>query len=75
VETSLVQAADKFKPFLSDLSDIQKALSTDVTEGGVKALRSTVKSANWNHRFVDKAINSALKEMKTMEKALSREAE
>ena len=55
VEASLQQAGEKFKPFLSDLSDIQKALATDVTAGGVKAIRSTVKSANWNHQFVDKA--------------------
>ena len=32
------------------------------------------KSANWNHQFVDKAINSALKEMIKMEKSLSSEA-
>jgi len=74
VEASLQQAAEKFKPFLSDLSDIQKALATDVTAGGVKAIKSTVRSANWNHQFVDKAINSALKEMGKMEKALSPEA-
>ena len=74
VEASLQLAGEKFKPFLSDLADIQKALATDVTAGGVKALRSTVRSANWNHQFVDKAINSALKEMGKMEKSLSPEA-
>ena len=74
VEASLQQAGEKFKPFLSDLSDIQKALSTDVTAGGVKALRGTVRSANWNHQSVDKAINSALKELDKMQKALSSEA-
>lgn len=74
VEASLQQAGEKFKPFLSDLSDIQKALARDVTAGGVKALKGTVKSANWNHQFVDKAINSALKEMDKMENALSSEA-
>jgi len=74
VEASLLLAGEKFKPFLSDLADIQKALATDITAGGVKALKSTVRSANWNHQFVDKAINSALKEMSKMEKALSPEA-
>ena len=67
VEGSLQLAGEKFKPFLSDLGDIQKALATDVTAGGVKAIKSTVKSANWNHQFVDKAIQSALKEMNKME--------
>ena len=74
VEASLQQAAEKFKPFLSDLSDIQKALATDVTAGGVKAIRKTVNSANWNHQSVDRAIQAALKEMGKMETALSPEA-
>jgi Protein of unknown function (DUF2959) len=74
VEESLKLASEKFKPFLSDLGDIQKALATDVTAGGVKAIKSTVSSANWNHQFVDKAVKSALKEMEKMEKALSPEA-
>jgi hypothetical protein len=74
VETSLQLAGEKFKPFLSDLADIQKALASDVTPGGVKAIKSTVSSANWNHEFVDRAITSALKEMDKMEKALSPEA-
>lgn len=74
VELSLQQASEKFKPLLSDLGDIEKAIAADVTAGGVKAIKSTVKSANWNHQFVDKAIQSALKEMDKMEKALSSEA-
>jgi hypothetical protein len=74
VEVALIQARDKFKPFLSDLGDIQKTLAADVTPGGVKAIRSTVSSANWNHKFVNQAVNSALKEMGKMEKELSTEA-
>jgi hypothetical protein len=74
VEASLKLAGEKFSPFLSDLADIQKALASDVTPGGVKAVKSTVKSANWNHQWVDHAIKSALKDMDKMEKALSSEA-
>jgi len=74
VEASLQLASDKFKPFLSDLGDIQKALATDVTAAGVSAVRSTVKTANWNHQFVNQAINSALKDTARMEKSLSSEA-
>lgn len=74
VELSLQQASERFKPFLSDLGDIQKALATDVTPGGVKAIKSTVRSANWNHQYVDRVIKAALKEMEKMEKALSSEA-
>ena len=74
VEASLKLAGEKFAPFLSDLSDIQKALATDVTAGGIKAIKSTVRSANWNEQFVDTAVKAALKEMGKMEKALSSEA-
>jgi DNA repair exonuclease SbcCD ATPase subunit len=74
VEASLAQAGEKFTPFLSDLGDIQKALAADVTAGGVKAIKSTVKSANWNLQFVEKAVKSALKNMDKMQKALSSEA-
>jgi hypothetical protein len=73
VEVSLQQAAEKFRPFLSDLGDIQKALAADVTPGGVKAMKSTVSSANWNHQYVDRAVKAALKEMDKMVKALSAE--
>ena len=74
VQESLQLASEKFRPFLSDLTDIQKTLAPDVTPGGVKALKSTVRSANSNHEEVDKAIKSALKELDKMEKALSSEA-
>ena len=74
VNKELKEASVKFKPFLSDLSDVQKTLAADTTAAGVKAVRSTVKSANWNYQSVDRAINSALKEMDKMGKALSPEA-
>src|SRR5215203_5863350 len=63
VEEKLKVASEKFSPFLSDLTDIEKALATDVTAGGVKAVRSTAKSANWNYQFVNDSITSARKEM------------
>ena len=74
VEASLKLAGEKFKPFLSDLADIQKTLAADVTANGVKAIKSTVRSANWNEQYVDNAVKAALKEMGKMEKALSSEA-
>jgi DNA-binding XRE family transcriptional regulator len=68
------EGAQKFKPFLADLGDIQKVLSTDLTAKGVKGLRSTVSNANWHYKDVNRSINSALDEMKDMEKELSSEA-
>ena len=74
VEQALQQASEKFNPFLSDLDDVRKALATDLTAGGVKSIRSTVKKANWDHQYVTEAVNSALKGMDKMQKALSSEA-
>jgi len=71
---SFQEAGEKFKPFLADLSDVQKVLSTDLTASGVKGLRSTVSDANWRFKAVNRSINSALEEMKAMEKSLSSEA-
>lgn len=74
VTASFQEASEKFKPFLADLTDIQKALANDVTASGVKGLRSTVSDANWRFKFVNRTINDALDEMKKMETSLSSEA-
>lgn len=74
VIASLEVAAEKFKPFLADLGDVQKALANDVTPAGVKALRGTVSDANFQYKAVNRAINDALDEMKKMEASLSSEA-
>jgi hypothetical protein len=74
VSVSLKDGAEKFRPFLSNLADVQKGLSADVTAGGVKAVKGTVSDANWSYKGVNKAINDALSEMAKMEKALSTEA-
>jgi len=70
VSKSLTAANEKFQPFLSDLSDIQKTLANDVTAGGVEAVRDTVSNANWRYRGVNSAVQQALKDMKRMEDAL-----
>ncbi|MBN8249430.1 MAG: DUF2959 family protein [Verrucomicrobia bacterium] len=70
VSKSLTTANEKFQPFLSDLSDIQKTLANDITAGGVNAVRDTVSNANWRYRSVNAAVQQALKEMKRMEDAL-----
>ena len=65
---------DRKKPSKNHAA-IDSALRTlDAGAGGVKAIRSTVKSANWNHQFVNRSVNTALDEMTKMEKSLSAEA-
>jgi len=74
VEADLAKAGEKFRPFLSDLADVEKALSMDVTARGIKNIKSVVRSANWNYNSVAGSINSALKEMDKLEKDLSSQA-
>ena len=53
---------------------LQKALALDTTPGGVKSLKSVVRSAKTNVDGVISSINVALKEMDRVEKALSSQA-
>jgi chromosome segregation ATPase len=46
IKTSYTQASEQFKPFLSDLKDIQTALATDLTPGGVSAIKGAADKAN-----------------------------
>lgn len=41
IQKSYQEAQNDFKPFMSDLKDIQMALSTDLTPGGVDAIKGT----------------------------------
>ena len=71
VVASLRQAATAFKPYLSNLDDIQKTLANDVTEGGVRAIRGVANDAKDNQRKVLRSVNEAIDNLGSMEKALS----
>jgi DNA repair exonuclease SbcCD ATPase subunit len=45
IRQSYEEASTAFKPFMSDLSDIQTALATDLTPGGVSAIKSAAERA------------------------------
>jgi dGTP triphosphohydrolase len=45
VAESLGKSKDAFNPFLSDLKDIQQVLELDLTQGGIKSIQKTAKSA------------------------------
>jgi hypothetical protein len=74
VVESLKEAAQKFKPFLSNLDDVQKAMAQDVTPAGVKSIRGIASDAESNVKKVSRSINSAVEELDRMEKALSSES-
>jgi hypothetical protein len=67
---SLKAAAERFKPFLSDLTDVQTALSNDLTGKGLGSLSATVKKVNFDHEPVQTEINNAARHLKTMRTAL-----
>lgn len=74
VVVSLQEAGKEFKPFLSNLDDVQKTLANDITPGGVKAVRGTVSDANFNVKKVRRYIADAIEELEKLEKSLSTES-
>jgi ABC-type transporter Mla subunit MlaD len=71
VIASLSDATEKFKPFLSNLDDVQKMLAIDITPGGVKAIRGTVSDANWSMKKVRSSLSSAIDDLSDMAQSLS----
>jgi DNA anti-recombination protein RmuC len=69
--TKLQEASTSFQPYLSDLADITKILSNDLTRGGIKGIRGTVGSAKFHLRTVRNQIFDAIKELENMEKSFS----
>lgn len=67
---SLKAAAAQFKPFLSDLTDVQTALSNDLTGKGLGSISATVKRANFDHDQVQAEINGAAAHLNSVRIAL-----
>jgi hypothetical protein len=74
VIVTLRKATIEFKPFLSDLDDVQKALANDTTVGGINAIRGTAKNATRGEVKVNRHISDAIEQLLSMEKALSSQA-
>jgi hypothetical protein len=72
--SQLREASTSFTPYLSDLTDITKILSNDLTPGGIKAIRGTVSKAKFDIQKVRRYIFDAIKELDSMQKALSSNA-
>jgi hypothetical protein len=68
---SLSAAASKFRPFLSDLSDIQTALSNDLTAKGLKAAQGVFAKANADDAEVQKEIDMAIQHLSATKADLS----
>jgi hypothetical protein len=68
---SLQLASGKFAPFISDLTDIQTALSNDLTANGLKAAKGVFKKANKDHAAVQKEIDNAVHHLSATQASLS----
>jgi len=68
---NLSSAATKFSPFLSDLNDIQIALSNDLTAKGINAARGVFAKANTDHAEVEKDIDMAIQHLTASREALA----
>ena len=71
---SLEMAAGKFTPFLSDLADIEKILTNDLTAGGIKSIKGTVSSAKFNMTNVRRSIQTAMNSLDKVSAELKRDA-
>jgi hypothetical protein len=67
---NLKAAAETFKPFLADLTDVQTALSNDLTGKGLGSVGATVKKANFDQQQVQAEINGAAQHLNAMRTAL-----
>lgn len=70
VVTDMKQAGSRFSSLLSDLNDIQKTLVHDLNPDGVKSVKSSVSSAQWNLKSARGAINDAIEGLAKIEKSL-----
>ena len=66
IKTSYAQASEAFKPFLQDLKDIQTALATDLTPGGISSIKGVADKANKESVPVKDSINKLVGQFKDL---------
>lgn len=71
VKAKYSKATDDFKPFLSDLQDIRKFLSTDLTPGGLSAIKPTATKAEQDSSRLKVSVNQLADSFKKLGLALS----
>jgi chromosome segregation ATPase len=66
IKTNYTQASETFKPFMQDLKDIQTALATDLTPGGVSAIKGAADKANKDAVPVKDSLNKLVGQFKDL---------
>jgi len=70
IKMSYTQASESFKPFMQDLKDIQTALATDLTPGGVTAIKGAADKANKDAVPLKDSINKLATQFKDVGAAM-----
>jgi hypothetical protein len=71
VKLSYTQAKTNFVPFMSDVKDIRRALSTDLTAGGIDSVKSLAAKANDKVPALRQSLVSLSTEFKNLGVSLS----
>ena len=71
VKRSYIQTQMAFKPFLSDLKDIQTALGTDLTVGGVSAVKGAADKATQDSISLKSSLSQLSSNFKDLGMAMS----
>jgi len=71
IKASYAKVGETFKPFMSNLTDIKTALSTDLTRGGLDAIKPVVEKANKDAVPLREAVNELVADFKAVGVAMS----
>jgi Protein of unknown function (DUF2959) len=71
IKMSYTQVSDAYHPFMSNLKDIQTALGTDLTVGGVTAVKGAAEKANQDAVPLKKSVDGLAAELKDLGAAMS----
>jgi chromosome segregation ATPase len=71
IKKNYVEAGDAFKPFMSDLKDIQTALGTDLSAGGIASVKGAADKANKDAVPLKETINKLSAQFKDLGVALA----
>ena len=71
VNNSYQEVRMRFKPFMSDLEDIQTYLGTDLTVGGIDAIKSTADKVNDQSASLKEAITKLADQFRQMGVSMS----
>jgi hypothetical protein len=71
IKGAYIETADTFRPFMATLKDIQTALSTDLTTGGIAAIKGVAATATKESGAVKVALDKLAAQFKDLGVAMS----